>query len=370
MFECVADHCQDLGNDDAAYQQCAESHCSTEINTCLPRVTGSANCEQIYACVSGCEAQNPGCQQTCFDSGTEQAQDLLLGMFECFNVQCEGLQDDAWQQCAVQSCASQIDACMPPVDCDITGGDCPGDEACYPTASGAANCFSSRGKGEGQTCDPDIDTALDCGDGLLCISGSGANKTPSCQHFCKADDDCAPGQRCEAPVIEHVPEVGVCACPDADGDGFCADSDCDDTNHAAHPAAAEVCGDGVDNNCNGRVDEGCMRCIDADNDGHCAQNDCNDANPDVPHSSELCGDLIDNDCDGDIDEACDTKPALAPALPSQPSIESAGCHAVPLGSRPMTALSPLLGGLLLLPVARRRTQNAREEVNAQGQTVH
>ena len=37
--------------------------------------------------------------------------------------------------------------------------------------------------------------------------------------------------------------------------------DCDDTNSAVNPAAAELCGsgygDGIDNNCNGVIDEGC-----------------------------------------------------------------------------------------------------------------
>ena len=47
---------------------------------------------------------------------------------------------------------------------------------------------------------------------------------------------------------------------DLDGDGaddpVCGGNDCDDTTAGIGPAAAEVC-DGVDNNCNGAVDEGC-----------------------------------------------------------------------------------------------------------------
>jgi hypothetical protein len=53
---------------------------------------------------------------------------------------------------------------------------------------------------------------------------------------------------------------------DADGDGSqtCSgfgyveeNEDCDDTNSAVHPGATEVCGDGLDNDCNFTVDDGC-----------------------------------------------------------------------------------------------------------------
>jgi uncharacterized protein (TIGR02145 family) len=51
--------------------------------------------------------------------------------------------------------------------------------------------------------------------------------------------------------------------PDADHDGytkpnplgFGTQNDCDDTNNAIHPGAAEVAGNGIDDDCNGQVDE-------------------------------------------------------------------------------------------------------------------
>ena len=96
-------------------------------------------------------------------------------------------------------------------------------------------------------------------------------------------------------------------CPDLDGDGYAADTDCLDTNPRVNPVAPEFCGDGLDNNCNGLTDESCPECNDFDGDGFYAQLgcgfvDCADNNPAVsPGAQEVC-DGFDNDCDAIIDE--------------------------------------------------------------------
>jgi hypothetical protein len=43
---------------------------------------------------------------------------------------------------------------------------------------------------------------------------------------------------------------------DNDGDGYDSTVDCDDNNAAVNPGATEVC-DGIDNDCDGQIDEGC-----------------------------------------------------------------------------------------------------------------
>src|SRR5678815_4016003 len=66
---------------------------------------------------------------------------------------------------------------------------------------------------------------------------------------------------------------------DDDGDGFPeAGGDCDDANAAISPAAAEVC-NGVDDDCDGTIDDG-LPCRDDDGDGFTElAGDCNDADP-------------------------------------------------------------------------------------------
>jgi large repetitive protein len=98
-------------------------------------------------------------------------------------------------------------------------------------------------------------------------------------------------------------------------------TDCDDSRAAVHPGASEIC-DGLDNDCDGSVDEELAintYYYDADNDGWgrsasstaaCSKpsgyagssGDCDDTRASVYPGAPEIDDDLDNDCDGNIDE--------------------------------------------------------------------
>ena len=149
---------------------------------------------------------------------------------------------------------------------------------------------------------------------------------------------------------------------DADGDGYgdpatatvmCVATpgwvdnglDCDDTDEDINPGADEIC-DGVDNNCNGEIDEtGAALSFFADGDGDgfgdsgdvttsCVapagyvadSSDCDDTRDFVyPGATETCNGL-DDDCDGDIDDGFASVELEVTSISNTAAIGPEGCQ--------------------------------------------
>ncbi|MCB2183749.1 MAG: putative metal-binding motif-containing protein [Desulfobulbaceae bacterium] len=161
---------------------------------------------------------------------------------------------------------------------------------------------------EGGECGP-----MDCNDADVAVNPSAAeNCTDGIDNDCDGLIDAADPDAVGCPPV----------CTDVDGDGFaieggaCGQTDCNDGDSTVNPSAAEICDDGVDNNCDGMIDENCVTqptCTDSDGDGfaleggECGAVDCDDTDSSVnPDAAENCTDGIDNNCNGLVDAVDDT----------------------------------------------------------------
>ncbi len=237
---------------------------------CIP-VTGSCDCSPT---LNGKSRQCSLSNQFGTCTGTETCQGAL-GWQQC-NAQvpaqesCNGLDDD---------CDGKIDEGLVAQQCLVTNqhGSCPGTTQCLGEA------------------------------GTTCVG-----TTPAAE-LCDGLDN-----NCNGLADESFPDsdndgVADCTDPDADGDGDPNTTDCRPLDPAIFFGQKESC-NGLDDNCNGLVDEGfpdtdgdhLADCVDPDDDsdGVLDDQDCAPLDPALNHlSPELCN-AIDDNCNGLFDEGC------------------------------------------------------------------
>jgi hypothetical protein len=331
----------------------------------------------------GCACVN-GATQACYGgaAGTQGVGVCHAGVQTCAGGQwgacagqvlpgvetCDGLDND---------CNGQVDEGLGTLSCGVgacrrTVAACAGGHAgtCTPGAPSAETCDGVDNDCDGVVDNGNPGAGAACSTGKLGVCAAGTTACTAgalvCNQGLQPTPEVCDGldNNCDGSVDEGVKTTFY---RDADGDGYgnagvtaqaCAapsgyvgnSADCNDGNAAVRPGAAEIC-DGVDNNCNGQVDEGnpgggasCGTCgggttvcsggavscsnagagygvyyRDADGDGwgnpslavgSCGQPggyvgnsaDCNDGNAAVhPGAAETCNGVDDN-CNGSVDE--------------------------------------------------------------------
>jgi hypothetical protein len=205
---------------------------------------------------------------------------------------------------------------------------CNGEETCQAMGGNTTACVRTPRdcSAMSSTCGPGYcdETLRECVSTMADVDGDGS-VSDACCNALGCGDDCDdndanryPGNTevCDAAGHDEDCDPTTFGFKDSDGDGYADASccngancgnDCDDSNGAVHPNAPELC-NGIDDNCNGAIDEGVTVAlyVDADRDGYGAagstplylctgapgysplNNDCDDSNPSITPGAMIC----------------------------------------------------------------------------------
>ena len=274
----------------------AGAACGAAVGACQP---GTLVCSHVglLAQVTCTDAKTPqpelcnGADDNCDGKTDEDFTDLGKpcdgdDIDECANGVYVCGEDGVAVVCGIESKFDLLEQCdaVDPTSGNGKDEDCDGqvDEACY-----------------GDDVDGDgAPAALDCNDADAAFHPN-AKETKCCDPALKGDMPNALAlcdQNCDG-------QVTWCDPADLDQDGKFGKDDCNEGDPKIHVGAFEMCGDGVDQDCD-KVDLDCDKITDNDGDFYApgAGGDCDDFNPNVnPGATEKCNRKDDN-CDGVIDE--------------------------------------------------------------------
>lgn len=332
----------DAGVNDAGGGQSTNSDADNPVS---PGCTKHAECDDGNEC-NGVERCEEGrCVSGAIAENGRVCEGVGEGAYVCRNGNClksrcgDGIVDARLDEVCDDGNVRNGDGCN--VDCNYSCEDneqcadnnvCNGEEVCDldehvcvagPSAADGTECGSSRACTDGRcvstTCGDGVVTeGEECDDGNL-VEGDGC--TADCQYDCEEDADCDDEDVCNGtercnlethqcelgaalecddgvPCTENTcdPQLG-CRFPliDEDGDGQApviegsrCGADCDDHNAQVFAGAGELC-DGIDNNCDGKIDEiATVWYADCDGDGYAAPDSESVQQCDKPAAPSSC----------------------------------------------------------------------------------
>jgi hypothetical protein len=331
-----------------------QTGCGPGVQPCVGGVLGACNAPQplVEVCngkddncnglvdenvVQGCASEcGPG-ESVCLGGSFGPCQPLNSCATSCGNKSCDGSSGETCQNCPQDCGACPVvcgdGVCQAGETCQSCPQDCKAPlagQACSTGLPGVCNqglvntCGACVGVNQpaaevcGDGLDNNCNNLVDDGCGPVCGNGS-----------CEAGESCQTCQDCKVPGAGQpcsTGQPGVCSPGKLDGCGVCV---------ASLTPGVEVCGDGLDNNCNGQTDENCVgvvcpdgTCGPGETCGNCpadckvpgAGQPCATGQPGVcsqgtnnacgqcvgpqPAAVEVCGDGLDNNCNGQTDEGC------------------------------------------------------------------